>query len=100
MLDRRSDECRAAPPKVIGGAVAASAAPVGPCNIPEGIYAVSGEDYVVKNCRSTTARLQLIIVDRGAVTHREACTSVAPGGTLSILNGVPTLTARWSWTYC
>lgn len=33
-------------------------------------------------------------------THRDACTSVAPGGTLSILNGVPTLTARWSWTYC
>lgn len=85
---------------LVGGASAASAAG-GPCDRPEGIYTSSGDlTFAAQNCRSTTVRLQLIIVDNGTVIHREACTTVAPGGSVSTRSGVPTMTARWSWTYC
>lgn len=84
---------------LLGGTSAASASS-GPCDRAEGIYASSGDYFNVQNCRSTTVRLQLIIVDQGSVIQREACTAVAPAGRISHINGVPTMTARWSWTYC
>ncbi len=85
---------------LVGGASAASASS-GPCDRPEGIYTSSGDlTFTAQNCRSTTVRLQLIIVDNGRVIHREACTTVAPAGTVSARSGVPTVTARWGWTYC
>lgn len=87
----------------VGGLLAAApatAAPLGPCDRPEGVYASSGTNFTVQNCRSTTQNLQLVIISDGTVTHREACTALAPAGRLSILNGTASADARWSWSYC